>query len=110
MAHHDTCGAPICRQDGGDGWYPDEEICSVSPREPWQNTQAKIQRRFFKGEIDNETYYTKAMLEVIDRVKPRLKGLNPDKPAEKQAASVAFKRKYRVVSAVKLFADIEEVL
>lgn len=77
MSHYDTCGAPICRELGGDGWYPEEEICSIrsSRWTKWQRNQHRIQDLFKAGKLKHpDEYFTKEMLTKMSFPRPGRRG------------------------------------
>lgn len=85
MAHWDTCGAPICAEYGGDGWYPEEDVCNLRPYTAWQKSQVRIQKLYNLGKVKDDRYFTKAMLETMQRVRAGVKGTLPsDGPMDEQ--------------------------
>jgi len=106
MAHYDTCIAPICKKLGGDGWYPDEEVCLSQPFADYQKTQRKIQKLYFEGKLDAATYYTKAMLATMQRAR-QPKGL---KPSDGPMPEVHSDAKNSDLSAIAVMSGSKKVL
>jgi len=79
---YDGCDVPLCPLDQPEDlvkhtWYPDEPICSRRKyaRLSWIRTQ----RRIAKLQRGPETgYFTKPMLDVLNRVHKQVRGANPD--------------------------------
>ena len=82
--HFETCSAPLrpCDPDSlrHAFWYPSEDICRR--RGPgWISAQRRIKR--VTSSLDTG-YFRKDMLDKITRVKPGIKGIDPDGNEQKQ--------------------------
>ena len=79
------CNASICPLEPSSVqyslWYPGEDICKALAyrQERWYKNQRKINRLFNKGQIDDDRYFTYAMLSSIERVGKGIRGKDPDK-------------------------------
>ena len=86
--HYEYCDAPLCPIDPksleNGVWYADEEICRARGYQGlrWIRVQKRIARLHQKHPVRG--YFTVEMLNQIDRVKPGLHGLDPDKPVDKE--------------------------
>ena len=75
----ENCGAPLCPKDPKARlmtWYPDEEICLHRFNTPnWVKKQQKIK----KIASWKNGYFTIETLKSLNRIKPGIKGSDPDK-------------------------------
>ncbi len=89
MSH--SCSAPICAQEDSHSlanWYPDETVCNSVPQTSWQTKMKRIQKLAGQGKIDPNRFFTIAMLDSIDLVRPNLAGIDPDQTPEERDAAI----------------------
>lgn len=87
------CEANICQVDPEPKkshlrtWYPGEPICSAKPRKFWQLKQLRLARLHFKVLLNYpDRFFTRPVLERIQRVTSSTKGFNPDREIPLEAS------------------------
>jgi len=74
------CSAPLCPEsDGGDIWFPDEQICAKY-RHPWIKAQKKIVERT----KDVTKFYSLEMLKQNCQIRSGITGIDPDGDIQEQ--------------------------
>jgi len=80
--YFEKCNAPLCPLDEESlihgVWYPEEEICRKMDY-AWIKKQKKIKKLWEQGKISSDFFFTVRMLNSLRRIKPGLKGANPDR-------------------------------
>ena len=92
-SRYGECTAQLCPLAAGSlaagRWFPDEEVCASPPRPlpRWMKMQRLVAARtggdFARG------YFTHAMLEAMDQVRPSVQGIDPDADRCVQEARLA---------------------
>ena len=97
---YSKCSAPLCplvseEELAGAIWYPGEEVCLRwwgEARPQWLKTQIKVAKALgvFPGDGEPRTelgYFSHKMLHRNIRVTRAIRGLDPDRPGERQLIS-----------------------